>query len=142
LLQTEKANPDFSQTRLGLGSIYLHDGESQKAIDEMKKGVELSGGDAGAISSLAYAYAHIGDLKQARRLLEQLKKSWSKEHVAAWDIAIVYVGLGNHEQALNWLERAATDHSQNLLRIKIEPWLKPLYQEPRFQALVRKMNLA
>ena len=142
LLQTEKANPDFSQTRLGLGSIYLHDGESQKAIDEMKKGVELSGGDAGAISSLAYAYAHSGDLKQARRLLEQLKKSWSKEHVAAWDIAIVYVGLGNHEQALNWLERAATDHSQSLLRIKIEPWLKPLYQEPRFQALVRKMNLA
>jgi TolB-like protein/Flp pilus assembly protein TadD/tRNA A-37 threonylcarbamoyl transferase component Bud32 len=141
LLRTEQANPDFSQTRLGLGSIYLRKGESQKAIQEMKKGVELSGDDPGAISSLAYAYARTGDFKQARSLLEQLKESWSKKHVAAWDVAIVYAGLGDHDQALTWLERAAAEHSQALLRIKIEPWLAPLYQEPRFQALVRKMNL-
>jgi len=61
--------------------------------------------------------------------------------VAAWDIAIVYAGLGDREQALTWLERAAAEHSQALFRIKIEPWLTPLYSEPRFQALVRKMNL-
>ena len=141
LLRTEQANPDFSQTRLGLGSIYLQKGESQKAIQEMKKGVELSGEDPGAISSLAYAYARTGDPTQARSLLERLKESWRKKHVAAWDIAIVYAGLGDREQALTWLERAAAEHSQALFRIKIEPWLTPLYSEPRFQALVRKMNL-
>lgn len=142
LLRTEAANPDFSQTRLGLGSIYLQQGEPQKAIQEMKKAVELSSDDPGAISSLAYAYARTGDLKQARSLLEGLKKNWSSKHVAAWDIAIVYAGLGDHDQALTWLERAAAEHSQALLRIKIEPWLAPLYQEPRFKALVRKVNLS
>jgi Serine/threonine protein kinase len=142
LLRTEEANPDFWQTRLGLGSIYLQQGDSQKAIQEMKRAAELSSDDPGAISSLAYAYARTGDLKQARSLLQRLKENWNRKHVGAWDIAIAYAGLGDRDQTLTWLERAAAEHSQALLRIKIEPWLAPLYQEPRFQMLVKKMNLA
>jgi len=142
LQRTTQANPDFWHTHLGLGSVYLHNGEAEKAIEEMKKGVELSHGDPGAISSLAYAYAETGNAKQAQALLRQLNETWSKKKVASWDIAIVYAGLGERDQALTWLERAAAEHSQNVLRIKIEPWFAPLHQEPRFQALVANMNLA
>src|SRR5262249_48038652 len=105
-------------------------------------GVELSHGDPGAISSLAYAYAQTGKAKQAQALLRQLKETWSKKGVASWDIAIVCAGLGDRGQALTWLERAAAEHSQNVLRIKIEPWFAPLHRELRYQALVRKLNLS
>jgi serine/threonine-protein kinase len=108
----------------------------------MKRALELSSDDPGAISSLAYAYGRTGDITQARALLDRLKQNWNRKHVGSWDIAIAYAGLGDREQALNWLERASAEHSQALLRIKIEPWFAPLYQEPRFQALVAKMNLA
>lgn len=142
LLRTERANPDFWLASWGLGSTYMLTNEPQKGIAELKKAVELSGRTPGALSALGCAYGQIGDMKQARSLLAELKKGGNKKPLPSWDIAMVYAGIGDREQALTWLERAAAEHSQGVLKLKIEPPLKPLYGEPRFQALVRKLNLS
>ena len=55
---------------------------------------------------------------------------------------IIYVGLGDKAQALEWLEKAYEDHSFRLAWIKADPQLDSLRGEPRFQALLRRMNLA
>src|SRR3954470_3884439 len=141
LERVERANPEFWVAPWGLGSTYVQTGDLPKAIEELGKAVKLSGRTPGSLSSLAYAYARAGEPGQAKALLSELKQGGEKRHVSAWDVAIVYAGLGDREQALTWLERAAAENSQSLLGIKVEPWLQPLQNDPRFQRLMRKLNL-
>jgi Flp pilus assembly protein TadD len=140
LLRTEQNNPDFWLVPWGLGSTYMLTNQPQEGIAELRKAVELSGRTSGALSALGWAYGKTGDLKQARALLAELKKG-NKKPLPSWDIAVVYAGTGDRGQALTWLERAVNEHSQGVLKLKIEPALEPLYNEPRFQALVKKLNL-
>jgi hypothetical protein len=60
--------------------------------------------------------------------------------VVAFDLATVYVGLGNKAEALNWLERAVAAHT-GMLYLAIDPLYRPLYSEPRFRALLKKIGL-
>ena len=51
-----------------------------------------------------------------------------------------YIGLGEKNRALGWVERAYEEHVQELVDIKAYPGWDPLHSEPRFRALVRRMN--
>ncbi len=53
---------------------------------------------------------------------------------------LIYTGLGEHEQALKWLERAYQDRSGWMPFLQVEPRLDPLRDDPRFQDLLRRMN--
>jgi Tfp pilus assembly protein PilF len=142
LEKTEHADPDFWVAPWGLGSTDVQMDQLPKAIEELGRAVKLSGRAPGALSSLAYAYAGAGDGAKAKTVLAELKNTGGKNHISSWDVAIVYAGLKNHEQALTWLERAAAEHSQSLPGLKVEPWFNDLHNEPRFQQLMRKINLS
>lgn len=58
----------------------------------------------------------------------------------ALDIANVYIGVGDKAEALNWMERAAEDHAF-MLYLAVDPIYRPLYPEPRFHALLKKIGL-
>jgi Flp pilus assembly protein TadD len=125
-----------------LGSTYIQLGELPKGITELERAVKLSGRTPGALSSLGYAYARAGENAKAKTILAELKHNGGNSHISSWDVAIVYAGLKDHQQALTWLERATAEHSQSLPGLKVEPWLDELRNEPRFQQLMRKINLA
>ena len=55
-------------------------------------------------------------------------------------VAIVYLGLGKNEMAMNWLEKAYTDRSNGLVFLKVEPELDPLRTNPRFITLQSRLN--
>jgi hypothetical protein len=57
-------------------------------------------------------------------------------------MASIYIGLGEGEQALEWLERAYEDHSDELIYLKVEPMFDPLRADARFKDLLRRMGLA
>jgi len=141
LEKTQQANPDFWVAHWGLGSTYVQIGELPEAVTELERAVQLSGRTPGALSSVGYAYARAGETAKAKKVLAELK-STGKSHVSSWDVAIVYAGLKDHQQALAWLERSAAEHSQSLPGLKVEPWFDELKNEPRFQDLMRKIKLA
>ena len=91
---------------------------------------------------LGHAYAMSGKRAEAQKVLAELKELLKGRYVPAYEIAIVYVGLGDKAQALEWLEKAYEDHSFRLTFIKTWPELDSLRGEPRFQELLRRMNLA
>jgi hypothetical protein len=68
-----------------------------------------------------------------------LKKE-SRPGYLSYPIAETYLGLGNKEQALAWLERAYQERSGWILYVKVEPKLDPLRTDTRFQELMRRMN--
>ena len=74
-------------------------------------------------------------------MLAELNSLSKRSYVPPFDIALVYAGLGEKRQSLEWLERAYEDHSFRLTWIKVWPQLDSLRGEPRFHDLVRRMNL-
>lgn len=128
--------------RVFLGLAYLQKGWYQKAIEELKQGLEMSGGtDPGIKAALGNAYALSGSSEQALEVLEDLKE-WSKQsYVSPFYIAIVQAGLGNKKEAFRWLEKAYQERSEWLVYLKTEPMLDGLRSDERFVSLLKKVGL-
>jgi len=87
---------------------------------------------------LGYAYAAAGDRTCALAIIEEMKKSSLDGYVPPFNLAIVYLGLGDRAQALDYLERADAADSQWLIYIGGDRIFDPLRSDPRFVALMRK----
>jgi tetratricopeptide (TPR) repeat protein len=124
-------------THFFLGFIYIHQGEFKKAIEEEKLATAL--GDAGSLAALAYAYAMAGDKKELQNTLEQFKRHPAHDHVF-YRLAAVYAALGDKDRAISLIEKDYQLRSNWLNRLKVDPSMDPLRQEPRFKGLMRKMN--
>jgi hypothetical protein len=69
-----------------------------------------------------------------------LHQNREQRHTAAYGLALIYVGLGDRNEALNWLEQGYRDHDGfNIGPIRIDPLLDPLHGDPRFEALAEKI---
>jgi tetratricopeptide (TPR) repeat protein len=106
----------------------------------------LRAGPVGFRAELGYVYARTGRRGQALRLLDtlitELRNAKDKRSImnTSYEIAKVHVGLGNRAEAMTWLERAASQHVE-MLYLGIDPVLRSLHDEPRFQALLKKVGL-
>jgi hypothetical protein len=77
---------------------------------------------------------------EAEKILDQLKELSKERYVSAYSFALVYLGLGNKEEALSWLQKCYQDRTGNdLAYFRVEPLLDPLRGDPRFEELVTKV---
>ena len=98
-------------------------------------------------AGIGYAYGRSGRTKEARTVLRALlaqvnagDRSQAQGELAS-AIATVFLGLGDRAQALTWLERARDLHSGSMLYLAADPVYKPLHDEPRYQALLKRVHL-
>jgi hypothetical protein len=84
---------------------------------------------------------HAGHREKALRLVDELKRMQQKSYVPAATFVNAYLGLGDNEQALAWLERAYQEQSNILQMIKVFPFFDPLREDPRFVDLVHRVGL-
>jgi len=94
-----------------------------------------------AIASLGHALGVAGDRSGARAVLDRLLRQREHGYVSPYDVALVYAGLGDKDQALDWLQRAYQERSSLLVFALREPRLASLRSEPRFAALMREFGL-
>jgi hypothetical protein len=90
---------------------------------------------------LGAAYARAGRRSDAIRILAELKRRNHHGYVAAASFIIVYLGLGENEQAFAWLEEAYKERSNMLKFVKVHPLFDPLRGDPRFVDLVHRVGL-
>jgi serine/threonine-protein kinase len=126
---------------LGLAWVYATRGGHAKAIEAAESYRTLAGPVPDALSALGYAYAMAGKRSEAQREVAELTQRARTEYVAAYEVALVHVGLGEVEQALRWLETGFREHDPKLRRLKVDPKFDPLHREPRFQELLRRIGL-
>ena len=107
-----------------------------EAIAEFQKAIKLSGGSISARANLAYAYALSNKRNEAVKILNDLKTRSTRN---ASEIALMYVGLGEKDQAMTWLEKAYDEHFNP--SILVRPAFDPLRSDPRFQNLVHRIGL-
>src|SRR5258708_3405665 len=140
LRDTLEMDPASEWAHLNLGQAYEQKGQFSLAIEELQKAAELSHSSPLTISALAHAEALSGNHAGANKLLTQLEALSKKQYVSPYYIAVVYLGLGKNDVAMNWLEKAYTDRSNGLVFLKVEPELDPLRTNPRFVALQNRLN--
>jgi tetratricopeptide (TPR) repeat protein len=122
-----------------LGQILQAKGELTGAIAQYKKSVELDD-DPGALALLGQAYARSGKRDEAQKILERLTEQGKTRYVSAYNMALMFLGLGDKEHAIAALERAYAEGAGNdIITIKVDPMLDDLRGQPRFEALVQKI---
>ena len=138
--QMLELDQDSSRGRRDLGRVLLQLGQHAEAIDALLQAVARKS-DPDFISELAYAYAIAGRRDEARRLLAQLQDVAKRRYVSPVYIAKVYAGLGQPAEAMNLLNQALLERSDQLTSLRVEPDFYSMRTDPRFVDLLRCVGL-
>jgi tetratricopeptide (TPR) repeat protein len=123
-----------------LGRAYVKLRDHRRGIAALTNAVRLGGHVAIFESSLGYAYARAGQRAKAERILEGFNDMQRKAMVAPIDLALVRLGLGETESALNALEDAYAARAPRMINLN-DPFFSELGREPRYQRLLAGLRL-
>ena len=123
-----------------LARAYARAGRFPEAIAAARKAQQLSA-YAEVESVLGRVLADAGDRVEATRVLTHLRERMRNEFVAPPYVATILIGLGQLDEALVELAKAAEEHSYYVMVWKVDPDLDPLRSDPRFTALLKKVGL-
>jgi len=138
--KTLEIDPHFFLAHYYLGIALQLKGRLSEAIPEFQKSFDLNG-DPYSLGILGQAYARNGQNEEARKILARLNEHGNARRVAPYAMALVYLGLGDKERAIDELDRGYRDGETNyLFVIKVDPLLDELRGDPRFEALVQKIT--
>ena len=116
-------------------------GALAEALAELEKAHELSGGIPFTLGFLAYVYGRAGREKDARALLDVATRAAATTYVPPFTFALGYAGLGDWGATFEWLDKAIEIRDPLIIPIKTHPFLDPVRDDPRYRALLKKMNL-
>jgi TolB-like protein/lipoprotein NlpI len=129
-------HPEFYWAHRFLGMSLELKGATDEPIAEYRKAFELSD-DPMVLALLAHAEVSIGKQNEARQILSQLTEEAKTRYIPAYAFALIHLAVGEKDQALDWLEKAARDHDGLYSTLfNVDPYLDPLRGDPRFEALV------
>jgi TolB-like protein/DNA-binding winged helix-turn-helix (wHTH) protein/Tfp pilus assembly protein PilF len=138
--KTIDMDPFFALTHYVLGEAFVQKHMYKEAIAELQKATELSEGSTAFTANLAYAYAVSGSRNEALQILNDLRNRSQKGFSNAPEIALVYVGLDQKDQAMAWLEKAYAGRFNP--GVLMRPAFDPLRSDPRFQELLHRIGLS
>jgi len=133
-------DPFFAPVHYVLGQALVQKHNYNEAIAELQKATELSEGSTAFTANLAYAYAVSGRRTEAVKILDDLKNRPQNGFSNAPEIALVYVGLDQKDQAMSWLEKAFEERFSPWVLMR--PAFDPLRSDQRFQDLRRRIGLS
>ena len=134
-------DPEFDQSKGLLSELYIKRGEFDKAfayLPKLDRGQQtLSPIQMGIVGQ---NYGLAGRQTEARAILAELMERREQGYVPAIALADIHVGLGEYQDALRWLEAAYEERDISLVWLK-EYWVyNPLRSDPRFQAIIDRMD--
>ena len=130
----------FFRVYTSMGRAYLQKGLYAEAAAMLEKGRSMAGDMPNILGALGQARAMGGQRDEARRLLDLLSSMAARRHVPATCFALIHAGLGEHDRAVEWLERGCALHELPVVGINVHPAYDALRDHPRFPALLRKMR--
>jgi serine/threonine-protein kinase len=141
VMRIVEVEPHLALAYLTLGWAYLLKEMPDQGLAVMEKAISLSPDNALYLAQLGQAYGMVGRTDQAREVLRTLEEWSHQRYVSPYHFAYVYTGLGEDERALDWLERAYEERAGGIWGVKGSFLFRSLRANPRFQALLRRMNL-
>jgi tetratricopeptide (TPR) repeat protein len=136
-----ESEPNFGLANHFLGRAYVDKGEHERGIALLRKSNDLLGHVPFSLGDLGYGLAVGGKRADAEALRSALVGRRARGYYPAFPIAVIEVGLGNHEAALTWLERAADERNLGFYLPSVDPSFDAIRSHPRFRAVLKRANL-
>jgi TolB-like protein/Flp pilus assembly protein TadD len=139
LRKTVELDGTFYYARYNLALALELKGLIPEAMAEYQKATSMTE-DPVPLGMLGRLYASHGQKDEALKILQRLRQNREQRYTAAYGLALIYLGLGDRNEALNWLEQSYRERDGfNIGPIRIDPLLAPLHGDPRFEALAEKI---
>lgn len=135
-------DPGYDRIHATLGWALFKQGRRDEGLAHLERAVAISAGTPLWLGQLGQALALVGRVDEARDVLRQLEARAATAFVAPYHLAYIHTGLGDHDRAIDLLERAFQERAGAVYAIKGSFLFAPLRSHPRFKALLGRMNLA
>jgi tetratricopeptide (TPR) repeat protein len=132
---------DYGRAHVVLGMAYERKGVFPQALEHYRAALAIDSQDRRALPALGYLLGRMGRRDEARAILQQLIEMNSRVRNCAFQVAVVYTGLGEYERALDWLEQAYKSHQMHVPFMTVEYRFEPLRHNERFCAILRQLGL-
>jgi TolB-like protein len=139
--ETLELDSTFFPAHLFVSRSYLLKGMCEEANRSLKEAYRLTGDDPTLQSELAYSLAMCGKTEMARRLILEMERDDARGYLVAINLALLHTGMGNHDDAITWLEAAIEERYPWMVQLRVEPWWKPLRDHPRYRELEQRIGL-
>lgn len=139
--KASEIDPNFWMPHMFAARAYIDKKMFSEAELSAHRATELSPAQSISIGYESYAAARLGNREKARTLLEELLRRSAQKYVPPYHIAIAYMGLGDRENAISWLERGVAEQDPKMVFLKVERTWDEIRSEPRFDDLIRRMKL-
>ena len=133
--------PQFGMAHHLFGFLCLHTHQYTQAIEALDRATVLSGASTFDLGYQAFGFGCIGEHSKARQMLAQLVTAVQGEYVAPLSFAHCYLGLGEFDEALTWVERAYLPGMSQWPYYLAAPFYEPLHPYKRFQAVLQRIGL-
>ena len=137
--KTLEMEPSFPKAHQILGLAYEGKGMYREAVEEFKTASTLDTNPA-YFAGLARSYALNGQPQEAKRVLARLTSVSGHQSANPYQIALIYLALGERDRSLDWLERARKERSWLLIYLKVDPRVDPLRSDPRFNEVLKQIR--
>jgi TolB-like protein/DNA-binding winged helix-turn-helix (wHTH) protein/Tfp pilus assembly protein PilF len=138
--KTLEMDANFAVAHFELGQALVEQQLYDEAIAAFKRAIELSGQSGAFESNLACVYGVLGRKEEATKMLRDLEARHDQNPSAAADIALIYVGLGDRDKAMMWLNTAYEAHFK--ASILLHPVFDPLRSDARFKDLLSRIGVS
>ena len=135
-----EVDPTYLQTLEILAELHELRHEPAEAIEYLGKAEKLIGSGTAQMGYVAFLYGRLQRHAEAQGILDKVKARSHSQFVWPNDFAGIYIGLGDQEAALGWLEKAYEEREPALVFLKVSRVYDSLRKESRFQRLLERMN--
>jgi serine/threonine-protein kinase len=142
LEKTLAMDPDFTPAIAHRARVLAAKGMYDEALAELEKLEAIDSEYFNLDQMLGYIYAKMGRIEESRQILEEMLANADMQKEQAIGIAFAHVGLGNADEAFKWFERSVENREFGMVLIDVQVWLDDLRDDPRFEALRRKIGFS
>ena len=133
-------DPGYYKAYSGQARVLNLTGQYDRAIAMFEKALSIAGDVPNIVAALGQTLALAGRRQQAYECLERLNETARRRHLSSSCFAILYLGLGDLEKSLGWLEHACDQHELQIGGVHVHPVYDPLRAEPRFQKILERIG--
>jgi tetratricopeptide (TPR) repeat protein len=141
LKEAIELDPRSRVAHLFAAKAYIEQGLFEEGLREAQISHDLFPTNSSGLANAAYGYALAGRPSEAIRILDALLELAAKQYVPAFNIAMIYNALAQTGDAITWLERGMEQRAPYMTFLASDPKWKNLRDEPRYLALLRRLNL-
>ena len=139
--KTYDLEPSHPLGRWALSQTYIYNEMYDEAVLLDEQWLQTDPTNQLALREAGIAYAKVGRRDKAEQMISKFREVAKTQYVPTCRIASVYVALGDKDRAFVELNKAFEARDWELFRLNVDPYWKPLRDDPRFKEILKRLNL-